>query len=190
MALDGLALAVRRRFEIAAILTLMGLHAATAYGQAENDPRVRTLPRSPPHAEPEGRIAFVPRFALLELQYPQLVAASGGAWAKLNCTKPVCPGLVGDLEIGLSGATVALGPGVVLNRVTSYENAGSFGVQGTIHRTWPWWSPWLATSTTFVGGEVFAHYFAVRCSAGVMWAPSNSVASSPFLVGGCGLATP
>jgi hypothetical protein len=57
-----------------------------------------------------------------------------------------------------------------------------------VHRTWPWWTPSLTTSTTFAGGEIFAAYFAFRCSAGAMRPASADGAA--FFTGGCGLATP
>jgi hypothetical protein len=133
---------------------------------------------------------FFPRFTLLELQYPQGIAVSVGSWLRIIRDRRYLAGLVGDLELGLSGATVAIGPGASAAENTSYEKAWSFGIQGTIHRTWPWWAPWLPTSATFVGGEIFADYFAFRCSVGALWPLTDRAGSSPFVVGGCGVGLP
>jgi hypothetical protein len=65
-----------------------------------------------------------------------------------------------------------------------------FGVQGIALRTWSWWSPWLPTSSTFAGGQVFAAYFAVRCSAGALWPTSGEFHSSWRVLAGCGVGLP
>lgn len=130
---------------------------------------------------------FAPRITFLEVQYPQGVAASAGTWLRLSNGERRSLGVVGDLGAGLAGLSIAFGPGVAAPDDTSYEKIWSFGLQGTALRTWPWWSPWLATSRTFVGGEVFAAYFAVRCSIGAMLDVSSG---APFLVGGCGVGLP
>jgi hypothetical protein len=132
---------------------------------------------------------FRPRFTLLELQYPQAVAVSLGSWIGLvNGNRDVL-GVVGDLELGLSGMTAAFGLGRSSSDHESYERAWSFGAQATIHRSWPWWTPCLPTSTTFVGGEVFGAYFAFRCSVGVMRS-LEAPSASTFAVGGCGVGLP
>ena len=135
-------------------------------------------------------LRIVPRFTLIELQYPQGVAASGGMWLRLAESPGRVWGAVGDLGVGLSGTTVALGLGASSTDRTSYEHIWSFGVQGIAHRTWPWWSPWLPTSSTFAGGQVFAGYFAVRCSVGAMWPTSEGTNLSWRIVGGCGVGLP
>jgi hypothetical protein len=127
------------------------------------------------------------RFAL-QLQYPQAVAISVGSWLRFWGTAGQVGGLVGDAEVGLSGASVKLGIGVSAPERTSYEKVWSFGIQASAHRTWPWWSPWLPEATTLAGGEIFVAYFAFRCFAGAMWSVSSDV--SPRLVGGCGLGVP
>jgi hypothetical protein len=139
------------------------------------------------HAEEPEYSRLFPRFAL-QLQYPQAVAASVGSWLRFWGNAAQVGGIVGDAELGLSGASIKLGLGVSTSEGASYEKAWSFGIQGTAHRTWPWWSPWLPESTTLGGGEVFVTYFAVRCSAGAMWSMSSD--ASPSLVFGCGLGLP
>ena len=134
-----------------------------------------------------GPSTFVPRLTFIEVQYPQGVAASAGTWFRFFNGDRRTVGVVGDIGVGLSGVSIAAGPGVSSPDSTEYERIWSFGLQGSALRTWPWWSPWLATSRTFVGGEVFAAYFAVRCSVGAMVATSDA---SPFVVGGCGVGLP
>lgn len=138
-------------------------------------------------AEPEYSRVF-PRFTLLQLQYPQAVAVSAGSWVRLWGSAEQVGGLVGDAELGLSGASVKLGLGASSSESVNYERGWSFGVQATALRTWPWWSPWLPTSATFAGGELFAAFSMYRCSVGAMWAFSAD--ASPRLVGGCGLGLP
>jgi len=134
---------------------------------------------------------FVPRFTLVEVQYPQIVAGSVGIWMLLTTGRVFQVGPVADLEVGLSGPTIALGVGATSAQTTSNEHVSSFGLQGALHRTWPWWDPLLPTSATFAGVELFGHFFAVRCSLGLMWNVAGGQAkSSPFPVGGCGLGLP
>ena len=140
-------------------------------------------------AEFESARVF-PRFTFVELQYPQGVAASGGLWLRLAETPQRVLGMVGDLGAGLTGVTVALGLGASSSDRTSYEHIWSFGVQGIALRTWSWWSPWLPTSSTFAGGQVFAAYFAVRCSAGALWPTSAEFHSSWSVLAGCGVGLP
>jgi hypothetical protein len=139
-------------------------------------------------ATPPELPRFVPRFVLLQLQYPQIVAVSAGSWLRLAGDEQRLLGLVGDLELGLGGATLALGPGVSSGGLTRYEKVWSLGLQGALHQTWPWWSPFLPEAATFAGAELFGAYFAVRCSAGALW-PIRG-AASPTLVLGCGLGLP
>ena len=140
-------------------------------------------------AELESSRVF-PRFTLIELQYPQGVAASGGMWLRLTESPRGVFGMVGDLGVGLSGATVALGLGGSASDRTNYERVWSFGVQGVAYRTWPWWSPWLPTSSTFGGGQAFAAYFAIRCTAGAIWPISTGTDLSWSVVVGCGVGLP
>jgi len=133
---------------------------------------------------------FFPRFTVVEAQYPQGVAASIGSWVLLPSRWEHRMGGVADLELGLSGASLVIGAGATSSPTAPYERASSLGVQGVLHRTWPWWSPWLPTAATFGGAEVFAHLFAFRCSAGVLWPLTAGAGSSPLVIGGCGLGTP
>jgi hypothetical protein len=130
---------------------------------------------------------FLPRFAL-QFGYPQALAASAGTWIRLGGGPDYRVGGVGDVEVGLSGASIKLGPGAAAPESSSYEKVWSFGIQAALHRTWPWWSPWLPRSSTLGGGEIFAAYFAFRCSAGAMWPVSAD--SSPIFVGACGVGLP
>jgi hypothetical protein len=139
---------------------------------------------------PPARPTFFPRFTLIELQYPQVVAASAGVWAWLPVGSEHRPGVVGDVELGIGGATFALGPGVSTAPHSHYENGWSLGVQGVVHKPWSWWSPWLPTSSTFAGGELFAHLFAYRCSLGVMWNVAPGGTPARVFTGGCGLGWP
>ena len=134
--------------------------------------------------------AVFPRFTLIEFQYPQGVAASAGAWARLQRGDGVRPGVVADVEVGLSGAALHLGLGASTSLEAEVEKARSLGVQGVLLRTWPWWSPWLPTSTTYGGVEVFGHAFAFRCSLGVLWATDSGTSPTRTLTGGCGLGWP
>ena len=133
---------------------------------------------------------FVPRFTLVEIQYPQLVAASVGSWVLLPVRWEHRVGAVADWEVGLSGASLAVGGGATSSPTASYERGSSLGIQAVLHRTWPWWSPWLPTSATFAGAEVFAHLFAFRCSLGALWPLSATSGSSALVVGGCGIGIP
>lgn len=142
------------------------------------------------HAETGGAELF-PRFTLIELDYPQGVAASAGGWLLRTTGRGAELGLVGDAELGLSGPKVALGVGATASRTTDYEKMYSFGVQAVAHRTWPWWSPFLPTSATYAGVEVFGDFFALRCSAGVMWRVADGAGGSPPIPSaGCGLGLP
>jgi len=99
-------------------------------------------------------------------------------------------GVVAEGEIGLSGVTLALGPGTMNARRYGYEWATSFGVTGVVHRTWPWWSPWLPTSATFAGAEAFVRVLILRCSFGMLWPMESRIDASRTWIGGCGLGTP
>lgn len=90
----------------------------------------------------------------------------------------------------ISGATLALGFGARSVESASYERVWSLGIQGIAHRTWPWWSPWLATLSTFAGGQAFAAFFLVRCSAGAMWPTRAGPGPSWIVIGGCGVGLP
>lgn len=129
-----------------------------------------------------------PRFALLQVNYPQLVSVSAGYWALLDGGGQRRIGGVGDLEVGLSGPVAKLGIGTTTPNHVHYEGIWSLGVQAVVHRTWPWWTPSLATSTTFAGGEIFAAAFVIRCSAGALRSIGGE--GSVVFTGGCGLATP
>ena len=72
--------------------------------------------------------------------------------------------------------------------ITRYEKVWSLGLQGSLHHTWPWWSPFLPEAATYAGAELFGAYFAVRCSAGARWPVRG--AATPTLVLGCGLGLP
>jgi hypothetical protein len=132
----------------------------------------------------------VPRFTLVEFQYPQGLAVSAGTWLRVPGRKSLRPGLVADAEIGLSGAALDLGLGFSTSPNTSYEKARSLGVQGVVLRTWPWWSPWLPTSTAYVGAEVFGHLFAFRCTLGMLWSVDGPASPARMIMGGCGLGIP
>ena len=135
---------------------------------------------------PSAKAELIPRFTLIELNYPQIAAASVGLWALSDSGAATELGLLGDVQAGLSGPKVALGLGLVSSPKTSYEKIYSVGVQAVAHRTWPSWSPFLPTSRTYVGVEAFAHFFALRCSVGAMW-PSSSTGGSPIPSVGCGI---
>jgi hypothetical protein len=161
----------RRRALCLVVVSLLAMIApAFARAADEMEPRLR------------------PRLALLQLNYPQAVSVSAGAWLFLLDGSGGRFGPVGDLEAGLSGPTAKLGMGMSAHGDTPYERAWSFGVQAVVHRTWPWWTPWLASSTTFVGGEAFAAYFAFRCSVGALRPLRGE--GSVVLTGGCGLGMP
>jgi hypothetical protein len=127
---------------------------------------------------------------LIRAEYPQGVAASGGIWLILPAGTKFQAGPVTDLGVGLSGVTYTLGAGLTSALTASYEHVSAFGVEGLVHRTWPWWSPWLPTSTSYAGVQAFAHVFAFRCSVGVMWNVSNAQSSGAIPIGGCGLGLP
>jgi hypothetical protein len=161
---------------VAGFVTLTNMDVAAAEGAAP----------APAVVQSEASVLY-PRFTLIEVQYPQLLAASLGSWALLRGGGKFRPGLVSDFEVGLGGGTLSLGAGATSAPTVDYEHAISFGIQGAIHRTWPWWSPWLPTAATFLGAEAFAQVFAFRCSLGLMWSLNRGQRESPFLVGGCGL---
>jgi hypothetical protein len=135
---------------------------------------------------PEPPEAWSPRFTLVEGQYPQGVDISGGAWAFLPTTRSFDPGIVGDVELGLSGAAIDLGVGMARHR-GSVEHSIAFGLEGTAMRSWPGWSLALATNETLVGARAFASYFAYRCSIGSLWTVEGARAGHvvPFI--GCGI---
>jgi hypothetical protein len=142
------------------------------------------------HAETSGP-ALIPRFTFIELGYPQIAAASVGLWALPAIGGTIEPGLVADVEGGLSGAKVALGVGATSSPTAAYESVFSGGLQAVALRTWPGWSPLLPTSTTYAGVEAFGHFFAFRCSAGVMWRLSASAdGASAIPTAGCGIGLP
>jgi hypothetical protein len=153
---------------------------------------VRTLgrPRSDQVAGDVGS-RFPLRYTFIEVEYPQIVAASVGLWAVLKPMEKRDVGLVGDIDLGISGAELAIGLGARSSGASPVEHAGSFGLQGVALRTWPWWSPVLPTSATFVGAQAFGHFFAFRCSVGVLWNLSkNDGTASPLPIGGCGIGLP
>src|SRR5580765_1713764 len=82
---------------------------------------------------------LIPRLTLIELDYPQIVAASVGFWMTGTGSGPE-PGLLVDVQAGLSGPKVALGLGAVSSGATSYEKAYSGGIQAVALRTWSGWS--------------------------------------------------
>lgn len=142
------------------------------------------------HAETSGP-ELMPRFTLIELDYPQGVAASVGEWVLRAAGGGAELGLVGDAELGLSGPKVALGVGATSSRTANVDKVYSFGIQAVAHRTWPWWSPFLPTSATYAGVEAFGDFFMFRCSVGVMWQVAGSAAaSSPIPSAGCGIGLP
>jgi hypothetical protein len=144
------------------------------------------MPRPPPHTDS----LFLPRFTL-EADYPQIVAASVGAWMLVLRVNQFQIGPVADVQVGFGGPTLAFGVGASSAQSKSYEDASSFGVQGAILRSWPGWDPLLPTSMTFAGAEVFGHVFVFRCSLGVMWNISDrQTKPSAFPMGGCGLGLP
>lgn len=134
--------------------------------------------------------SFVPRFTLLEGGYPQGVAASAGLWWTFARGRNYNGGVVLDVEMGLSGATLAIGPGFVSAATVSYEHARSFGIQALFHRTWPWWSPWLPESTNLIGAELFVHLFALRGSFGLAWKVHGAVESVPVPIVSLGVGLP
>jgi len=149
---------------------------------------VRALPAAPTPSADNSTV--FPRFTLIELQYPQGLAASAGVWVWGPAGPKYRAGLVTDAEVGGSGASLNLGLGLSTSPDTSYERSWSFGVQGVLHRTWPWGSPWLPTSTTYGGGELFVHAFAFRCSVGLLWNVSDDQLPARTVTGGCGIGTP
>lgn len=155
----------------------------TATGSAE----YRRMPRPPPKTDS----LFLPRFILIEADYPQIVAASVGAWMLILRVKEFQVGPVADVQVGFGGPAIAFGVGASSAQSRSVEHVSSFGVQGAILRSWPGWDPLLPTSVTFAGAEVFGHFFVFRCAVGVMWNVSDRQTSpSPFPIGGCGLGLP
>lgn len=155
----------------------------------------RPTAAEPAEAKPTGAASsdtpvVFPRLTLIELQYPQGVAVSIGAWARPWRGDGLRPGFVADVEAGLSGASLNLGLGGSTPLNGDVERARTFGVQGVLLRTWPWWSPWLPTSRTYGGVEVFGHAFAFRCSLGLLWAVDRSIAPTRTVTGGCGLGWP
>jgi hypothetical protein len=136
------------------------------------------------------QMIFFPRFTLVEAQYPQGIAASIGSWILLPSSREFRMGGVADFELGLSGSSLALGVGTTSSPTRSYETGSSFGVQGVLHRTWAWWTPWLSRSASYAGAEVFASYFAFRCTAGVLWPVRPGEPEGAHLMGGCGLGSP
>lgn len=141
---------------------------------------------APPAYVQEAEPALVPRFTLIEGQYPQGAAMSAGVWAAARDPVRLAPGAVFELEIGLGGAAFAMGGGA-LKTGGGYEKLGAFGLEGVVLRTWPWWSPWVATNTTFAGARVFASYFALRCTLGIAWPIFADAAPGPIPLAGCGI---
>ncbi|HLK92702.1 MAG TPA: hypothetical protein VKZ18_22605 [Polyangia bacterium] len=156
------------------------LRAAPTAAQVVAMPATRTV------ADPSR---FLPRVTLMELQYPQGVAASGGAWLRLSTDDRLRPAFLAEAEVGLAGAALDLGLGG-LGSGTDVDNAQSFGAEGVLLRTWPWWSPWLPTSTTYGGVQLFVHRFAYRCSVGMLWSLDRDARPARTFIGGCGVGTP
>jgi hypothetical protein len=127
-----------------------------------------------------------PRLTLLEGQYPQGVDVSGGAWFLSRTRETFAPAVLGDLELGLSGAVVDVGVGVANYRVST-EHLLAFGLEGTAMRSWPGWSLALPPNETLVGGRVFASYFALRCSLGALWTVEGARAGRVVPLLGCGI---
>ena len=174
---------MRKRAVWGAVACAVALCAGSAVAESE-DPMRPTVP-----ATAETSVV-VPRLTLIELQYPQGVAASAGTWIRISTGSGFRPGLVADGQIGLSGASLNAGVGLSTSPNTDVEKARSFGVQGVLLRTWPWWSPWLPTSTTYGGVEVFGHVFAFRCSLGMLWSVDRGTSPARTLTGGCGIGLP
>ena len=173
---------VMKRAAWSVVLWGVALRAAPAAAQST---QVTPLATARVDASP-----VFPRFTLIELQYPQGVAVSAGAWVRPQSGARLRPGLVADVEAGLSGASLDLGLGGSTSLEAEVEKARSFGVQGVLLRTWPWWSPWLPTSTTYAGVQIFGHAFAFRCSVGLLWGVDRSTSPTRTLIGGCGLGWP
>jgi len=173
---------VMKRAAWGVMLWGVALRAAPAAAQS-----AQVMP--PASARVETSRVF-PRFTLIELQYPQGVAVSAGAWVRPQGGDGIRPGLVADVEAGLSGASLDLGLGGSTSLEAEVEKARSFGVQVVLLRTWPWWSPWLPTSTTYAGVQIFGHAFAFRCSVGLLWGVDRSTSLTRTLIGGCGLGWP
>lgn len=146
-----------------------------------------TLPAARNDADPSR---ILPRLTLIELQYPQGVAATGGAWLWLSTGQGLRPALLAEAAVGLSGAALDLGLGGSSAASVDVEKARAFGVEGVLLRTWPWWSPWLPTSSTYGGVHLFAHLFAYRCSLGMLWSLDREASPARTFTGGCGIGTP
>jgi hypothetical protein len=130
---------------------------------------------------------LLPRVTLLEVQYPQGVDVGFGGWAILSPKERTSAGLVGELELGLSGVDAALGAGVVGNRGGDVEDHFSIGIEGVALRSWPGWSLALPADESFVGLRAFGFASILRCSAGVVWSlpRTGSVRAVPLV--GCGV---
>jgi hypothetical protein len=112
---------------------------------------------------------FLPRFTLLEVQYPQGLGIGAGGWAILSPGSRTSLGLVGELELGLSGVDAALGAGVVGNRGGDVEDHFSIGLEGVAMKSWPGWSLALPADQYLVGVRAFVFGSILRCSVGVLW---------------------
>ncbi len=127
-----------------------------------------------------------PRLTLLEGQYPQGVDVSGGAWFFSRTRETFAPAVLGDLELGLSGAVVDVGVGVANYRVST-EHLLAFGLEGTAMRSWPGWSLALPPNETLVGGRVFASWYSRPLGACGPSKGSAVSAACPVPLLGCGI---
>jgi hypothetical protein len=163
--------------------------------------RAEVAARPPPTSSigAEKPSLFLPRWTPIEIQIPDIVAGSVGLWVLAPAGIHHRIGLATDLGISLGGATLALGPGFLrpefedaaeLARLARHEKGWSVAVQGLIHRTWPWWTPRLPTSTTYVGADISAGYLMCRCSLGVMRAIGDRENADWRLIGGIGIGLP
>jgi hypothetical protein len=135
-------------------------------------------------------LAVVPRVTLPEVQYPQGLAASAGLWLRPIRKYGYEAGQVSDVQLGMSGASIAVGIGATAGGHADYEAAWSFGAQWVVHRTWSFHRQWLPEATTFFGPQLFVHYFAFRCFIGGLRHTFAGPTLSTFVTGGCGIGSP
>lgn len=179
----------RRRLALAllvsAILTSCSRRGALAQSTAAG-PSAPTTSGRHDHAYQLGS-RFLPRFTLLDVQYPQGIDIGAGGWVILSPERRTSAGMVGELELGLSGVDAALGAGVVGNRGGDVEDHFSMGLEGVAMRSWPGWSLALPADEFLIGVRAFVFLSILRCSAGVLWPVDRAGPVRAVPLVGCGV---
>ena len=172
---------------------VLGLSAAFLVVCASARARADETPDSSPSTRPQSSI--YPRWTPLEIQTPGVVAGSGGLWLLVPGGVHHRIGFASDVGFSLAGTTLAVGPGILQpefedGSLSHHENGWSVAAQGLICRTWPWWTPRLPSSTTYVGTDITAGYVMYRGWLGAMRAVGDRETADWKLVGGIGIGLP